>query len=116
MIQVAGPAGIAGFGMLLFLQSIEFKKNQDEHMVKRIITMTAGPGVLLLLTGGWWLIIIITYFPRFFFWPIYWIMSLILAVLSLIIGIFAILIINNRKKINCHPKTKNTQIPTILEF
>jgi hypothetical protein len=99
-IHICGPCGLAGYGVLLLLTRKEYTKIlRDTSLIDKGMKITAAAGIILFLFGIWWGIIIVSYYGRFFYWPLFWTITGLCCGFCLGIGVFAFLLVQQRKKI-----------------
>ncbi|MBN2441299.1 MAG: hypothetical protein JXJ04_08130, partial [Spirochaetales bacterium] len=104
LIHVAGPAGLIGYGLLLFIHTkdtsngtTQTPRNEDTFLAK--IKLVISSGIILGVYGVWWFIVIIYFYKRFFYWPLFWSITFLCTVCCIGIGVFSIVLIAHLKKI-----------------
>lgn len=107
IIHVLGLAAILVYGLVWLINSIFLcNKPQDETHLRQRIFFFIAMGFIMFLTGILWFIVILYYFERFFYWPVFWVLTALDSLLCLLTGIFSLFLFKIRKKVN-----ENTFLP-----
>jgi len=100
IIHVIGLAAILVYGLIWLINAIFLQnKPQDETHIKHRLFFFIAIGIIIMLIGILWFIVILYYFGRFFYWPVFWVLTSLNSLLCLGTGIFSLYLFKIRKEL-----------------